>query len=110
MFKNISAVFTLLPKVVAVVTLIEPLFDAAVPGKRKKDAALEALRAAGVPEVLIGVAEDLVDLVVSVFNAIGVFKKSDGTAASVDESELSAEAAAMKRAATAADMKLDDLA
>jgi len=59
MFRNISAVFTLLPKVVAVVTLVEPLFDASVPGARKKEAALEALRAAGVPDVLIGVAEDL---------------------------------------------------
>lgn len=106
MFQRINATLTLLPKVIAVVTIIEPLFNASVPGEKKKDAALNALRSVGTPDVLLDVASDLIDLVISVFNAIGVFKKADGSEGNVADEELTPEAAALRRATAASDFNL----
>jgi hypothetical protein len=106
MFQRINATLTLLPKVIAVVTIIEPLFNASVPGERKKQAALDALKSVGTPDAILDVASDLIDLVISVFNAIGVFKKADGSEGNVADEELTPEAAALKRATAASDFNL----
>ncbi len=109
MFQKINATLNVLPKVIAVVTIIEPLFNDSVPGGRKKEAALNALRSVGTPDAILDVASELIDLVISVFNAIGVFKKADGTQGDVDDAELTPEAAALKRATAASDFNLHQI-
>ena len=100
MFKQINAMITILPKVMTVVALVEPIFDEKATGEVKKEAALSALRGLGLNESLIVIAEDLIDLVVSVFNAVGIFSKRDHTEGKVAQELLSVEAAMLKSQAS----------
>jgi len=102
MFKQLNAIFTLLPKVMAVVALVEPLFDENVSGGEKKVAALNVLRNLGLSENLVNIADDLIDVVVGVFNTFGIFGKKSPLDNVVSEELLSVEAAALKRQAAAA--------
>jgi hypothetical protein len=101
MFKQINAIFTLLPKVMAVVMLVEPLFDATVSGSEKKEAALNVLRNLNLNENLIKIADDLIDVVVGVLNTFQIFSKKDPLDNVVADELLSVEAAQLKRAAAA---------
>ena len=94
MFKQLQSVFTLLPKVLAVVQLVEELLDPSVDGVEKKRVALEALRNAGVSESLMAIASGLIDTVVAVLNALGVFDR-EGV---VGDEQLASEVAGLKRA------------
>jgi hypothetical protein len=75
MFKTLGVILTWLPKIVTVVILAEPLINPEAGGAEKKRAALSALKALGVPESALPVVDDLIDLVVTVFNQFGIFDK-----------------------------------
>lgn len=75
MFAKIALVISWLPRVVAVAMLVEDLLDEAVPGTEKKEAALTFLQRQGLPNQYVAVIESLIDLVVDVLHATGVFKR-----------------------------------
>lgn len=86
--KNIRATLNVVPRVMAVVMLLEELLDDTVPGAKKKQMALDALEEVGLPDRFINIADDTIDLVVSILNAVGVFESTERTP-DVQESELS---------------------
>jgi len=103
MWAKITAVFALLPKIVAVVQLVEELLDPSVSGEEKKQVALDALVAAGIPEGWVPIADGLIDTVVAVFNALGIFRKvKNPEEPSVEVAKLSATAVEARREADVA--------
>jgi len=88
--KNVRAALNLLPRVTATVLLIEELFDTETSGAEKKEIAVDALAEVGLPERFLTVAEDMIDLVVSVLNAVGVFDKTEEVGVSAHAARMNA--------------------
>lgn len=76
MFGKIGFILTALPKIVAVVMLVEDLLDPTTPGEEKKAMALDFLEKQGIPTHLLSVAGSLIDLVVSVLHSFGIIQRS----------------------------------
>lgn len=79
----IGTIIRLLPRIVSVVLLVDDLV--AAPGPRKREIALEMLENAGLPEDVEKIAAGMIDVVVSVLNALGILGRSDGNGGTVPE-------------------------
>lgn len=92
MLSKITAVFTLLPTVLVVVQMIESMIDPTTSGAEKKRLAMAALRRVGVADRYVAVADSMIDTVVSLMNAFGVFQRSreDAEPPLVEPSRLNA--------------------
>lgn len=75
MFAKISLVIAWLPRIVAVAMLVEELLDEEATGSDKKETALRFLARQGLPERYVAVIGSVIDLVVDVMHAVGVFKR-----------------------------------
>lgn len=75
MIGKISLVIQWLPRVLATVMLVEELLKAGTPGSVKRDKALEFLERQGLSERYVNVIGSLIDLVVDVLHATGLFKR-----------------------------------
>ena len=75
MIGKIALVINWLPRVIAVTMLVEELLRAGTPGSVKKEKALEFLKRQGLAPKYVDVIGSLVDLVVDVLHATGMFKR-----------------------------------
>lgn len=78
MLGRIRFIIQVLPQIVLAVQLIDDLVDKTVEGSRKKELALQLLQRFGVNESYVGMAGNLIDLVVSALHAFGVLTRKDG--------------------------------
>lgn len=78
MFAKISAFFSILPTVLVIVQMVEAFLDPSTPGEEKKRVALDILERVGVPQRYVNVADRLIDMVVSILHALGVFDRQKG--------------------------------
>lgn len=112
MWAKISLVLSLLPKIIAVVKLVDEIMDPETPGAEKKEYALDIFREVGIPENVIPMVGEVLDVVVAVLHFFGLLsrKKDVEAVPAVDPVKLSkqAQAARAMEDADVADVAVTD--
>lgn len=98
MWSKITLVLSLLPKIIAVVKLVDDILDPATDGAAKKQYALDIFRQLAVPEKVLPMVSEVIDVVVAVLNFFGLLGRSKTPDAPVaPENDLSVEAKTVRK-------------
>lgn len=98
MWSKITLVLSLLPKIIAVVKLVDDILDPATEGADKKAYALDIFRKLGVPDNVMPMIGEVLDVVVAVLNFFGLLGRKKSQEEPAVDATVLAPAAAKVRA------------